>query len=70
MIQPKLLSKFNINYDLQRNSSNPLTNDSDYLEISDSSFPEEKDDSGSMTNQIHLFQPLNQVKQENQNTSS
>ena len=43
----KLLSKFNINYDLVKEVQNSLTNDSDYLEISDSSFPEEKDDSGS-----------------------
>ena len=44
----KLLSKFNINYDLVKEQFKILlTNDSEYLEISDSSFPEEKDDSGS-----------------------
>ena len=42
----KLLSKFNINYDLVKEQFKILlTNDSEYLEISDSSFPEEKDDS-------------------------
>ena len=44
----KLLSKFNINYDLVKEQFKILlTNDSEYLEISDSSFPEEKDDSES-----------------------
>ena len=42
----KLLSKFNINYDLVKEQFKILlTNDSEYLEISDSSFPEEKDGS-------------------------
>ncbi len=44
----KLLSKFNINYDqVKEQFKILLTNDSEYLEISDSSFPEEKDDSES-----------------------
>ena len=41
----KLLSKLNVNYDLVKEHFKiMLTNDSDYLDISDSSFPEEKDD--------------------------